>query len=325
MRPRKKDRHLPNCVFLRSGSYYYVKRGKWENIGKTLEEALKAYASRVASTGDDMPALLERYYNSLTVAPNTKLSYATAKGHLSKILEEFKPSQVTARHVTNIMDEYKSKPGTANIMRSFLIGALQMGIRDDLVTTNVARETRPFKLKARDRYLTDEEFITIRNHANAHLRLIMDVCYMTAQRIGDVLAIKHADVSDQGITFIQSKTKHRMMVAMTPELRDVVKQAKALHTSVKGMTLFHNRMGRPYLYDYVRSWWNTACTEAGVENANIHDIRAKAATDAHKQGMDSKALLGHISESSHNKYLRSKDTPVAQALSLSIGARQNRF
>ena len=32
MRPRKKDRHLPSCVFLKSGSYYYVKRNKWERL-----------------------------------------------------------------------------------------------------------------------------------------------------------------------------------------------------------------------------------------------------------------------------------------------------
>ena len=315
MRPRKKDRHLPSCVFLKSGSYYYVKRGKWEMIGKTLEEALKAYASRVASVGEDMPSLLERYYNSLTVAPNTKRSYLTAKNHLSRILAEFRPSQVTAKDVATIMLKFKDQPGTANIMRTFLIGAFQMGIMDDLVTTNVARDTRPFRLKARDRYLSDDEFIAIRHHANEHLQLIMDVCYMTGQRIGDVLAIRHADISEQGITFVQSKTKHRMMVAMTQELREVVKKARSLHQSVKGFHLFHHRNGKPYLYDYVRVWWNAACKDAGIDNAHIHDIRAKAATDANKAGMDSKALLGHISEASHNKYLRSKDTPVAQALS----------
>jgi hypothetical protein len=46
-------------------------------------------------------------------------------------------------------------------------------------------------------------------------------------------------------------------------------------------------------------------------SADIHDIRAKAATDARAQGLDSKSLLGHASESAHLRYLRGKETPVA--------------
>ena len=40
MRPRKTDTDLPPCVYLRRGTYFYVKRGEWTNVGKTLEEAL---------------------------------------------------------------------------------------------------------------------------------------------------------------------------------------------------------------------------------------------------------------------------------------------
>jgi len=316
MRPRKKDRHLPSCVFLKSGSYYYVKRNKWERLADNLPDALKAYASRVASTGELMPALLERYLLSLKVSKNTLLSYTTAKNHLSKILVEFRPDQVSARDVLTIMERHKDKPGTANVMRSVLIGAFQLALADGLVETNVARESKPHRTKPRDRYLSDAEFYGIRSKANDHLKLIMDMCYMTGQRIGDVLAIRYADISDEGITIVQAKTKHRMMISWTPELTETVAKAKALHKSVKGLTLFHNRSGRPYLYDYIRAWWNKACTDAKVEDAHIHDIRAKAATDAEKQGLDSKALLGHMSESSHNRYLRSKDTPTVIALGM---------
>jgi len=51
---------------------------------------------------------------------------------------------------------------------------------------------------------------------------------------------------------------------------------------------------------------------AQVEDANFHDLRAASATDADEQGMDSQALLGHTTESSHRRYLRSKKVPVAQ-------------
>lgn len=37
-RPRKHNIDLPPCVYLRSGSYYLVKQGKWLRIGKNLAD-----------------------------------------------------------------------------------------------------------------------------------------------------------------------------------------------------------------------------------------------------------------------------------------------
>ena len=81
------------------------------------------------------------------------------------------------------------------------------------------------------------------------------------------------------------------------------------------MTLFSNRQGKPWDYSTISLLWRKAVKESGIENARIHDIRAKAATDAKSQGIDSKELLGHQSESSHNRYLRSKETAVATPVS----------
>ena len=33
MRPRKNDSGLPPCVYLRNGSYFYVKKNVWKNLG----------------------------------------------------------------------------------------------------------------------------------------------------------------------------------------------------------------------------------------------------------------------------------------------------
>lgn len=40
MRPRKTDLELPKCVYFRSGTYYYVKDGKWNSIGKEINDAV---------------------------------------------------------------------------------------------------------------------------------------------------------------------------------------------------------------------------------------------------------------------------------------------
>ena len=146
------------------------------------------------------------------------------------------------------------------------------------------------------------------------MRAIMDICYLTGQRIGDVLSIKYSDLSDEGIAFIQEKTSTRLTVAWSPDLRTAVDTAKSLHQSVKGMTLFHTRDGGKYSYSTIQTWWVRAKKYSGIENAHIHDIRAKSATDAKKQGVDSMALLGHKSESVHQRYLRHKESPVVQGI-----------
>ena len=94
-------------------------------------------------------------------------------------------------------------------------------------------------------------------------------------------------------------------------LAEVIATAKTLHQSVKGFTLFHKRDGKPIPYGTLYHQWSNACRGAKVEDAHFHDIRAAAATDAKAQGLDSKTLLGHTTESSHNRYLRSKETKVA--------------
>ncbi len=103
---------------------------------------------------------------------------------------------------------------------------------------------------------------------------------------------------------------------MMADLRDAIGQARALNRSVKGFHLFHTRQGKPFSYWTIRTLWGRATAAAGVEDAHIHDIRAKAATDAKAQGIDSKALLGHTTETSHNRYLRSKEIPTVRPLKI---------
>lgn len=315
MRPRKTDRHLPSCVYLRSGSYYHVKAGKWTMIGSDLPSALKAYAKILSAPKDKMPALVERYIEQLSVAPATKRSYISAKNHLVKILVDMEPQEITAQDVRRIIACYKKQPGVANSLKKVLVGSLELAFEEERVERNVARDVMSLKTVARDRYITDDEYSRLYSKASELMQMIMDMLYLTGQRIGDVLSIRYADISEDGITFKQEKTGARLLVSWTPDLAQTVSKARTYHQSVKGLTLFHDHAGKKYRYERIRDQWETVCKRAGVENAHLHDIRAKAATDAKKQGMNSQVLLGHTTESSHRRYLRNKETPVTPALS----------
>lgn len=307
-------RDLPKRMHLKHGGYYYVHRNKWTFLARDYGDALRIYAGIIAPKRGGFVALLDRYMAGLTLAPKTLKTYTVVANRLRTAFQEFEPSDIQPHHLYRYLSvKGVSRPMSAHY-RSVMVGAMQLAVKEGLVAQNLMREVENFSSGKRDRYLTDAEFRAIRDKATPTLRSIMDLCYCTAQRIGDILAIRHSDLTEDGIAFKQQKTDTRLCVAWSPELEQAVKDAKALHQSLKGMTLLHTRQGTPFKYSTVRTLWDRACKAAKVENAHLHDIRAKAATDAKKQGIDSKALLGHKSDAVHQRYLRGKDVPIVQGL-----------
>jgi integrase len=310
-RPRKQNRELPACVYLKHGSYFYVKNGKWHNLGKDKKVALNEYTRLTCRPRDGVPGLIYRWLEGSDISDGSMPVYKSAAKALAKVFAEFEPHEVTARDILALMHHNRAKPVTANLYRTVMLNALEFGFMENIVERNVARDVRPFKTKARDRYLSDQEFNAVQAAASPVLRSMMDLLYLTGQRISDIISIRHADLTDEGILFRQQKTGHRILVAWSDELRVAVAEARKISKNIKGMTLYSNRTGKPWSYSSISLMWRNAVKAAGIENAKIHDIRAKSATDAQSQGLDSKKLLGHASESSHNRYLRNKKTAVA--------------
>jgi integrase len=180
---------------------------------------------------------------------------------------------------------------------------------------NPARPVKRHSEHKRTRLMTDEEFEAISSYKNPALKVIMELCYYTAQRIDDVLSIKTSDISEVGIEFEQMKTGKRLIVKMNPSILAAIKSAKALHPSkVTPIYLLGQRNGKKRNYSGVRGLFNRAKKEANIEGVTLHDIRAKSITDAKKAGIDSMALGGHESESSHKRYLRSKEVDIVDGM-----------
>lgn len=321
MRPRKRDRHLPARVYAKHGAYWYVHRGKWTRIGSTLPDALDAYAKLVAPVASGgMPDLIRRVFDHIrpNLAENTIKQYEQAARRLSVILAEFSPDQVQPKHVAAIKMELADTPNMANRLLSFLRVVFQHAVEWQECDSNPCVGIKRHAEGKRDRYMTHEEFSAIRAHAPPTLQCIMDLCYLTGQRIGDVLQIKLADISSAGIDFEQQKTGKKLRVAMTAELAEVIERAKGLHASsnVRSMYLLWLRLGKPYSYGGVRDAFRQAAALAGVEDARIHDLRAKSITDASRQGLDAQKLAGHTSGKMTERYIRLRDLDTAEPPSI---------
>lgn len=296
------------------GAYYLVRANKWHRLASNLHDALVEYARLTA--GPEKAAFGKLIADvladmKLTVAPSTFKNYTTCSRRVLEAFEEFAPQQVKPYHVARFLDDNKATPSMANLLHSFLRGTFKRAVRWGVVEADPTRDIEQFKTAKRDRYITAAEYAKIREHATPTLQCLMDLAYITGQRIGDCRHVRYADISEAGVYVKQQKTKARVLIGMTPDLDEVIGRAKAIHQSVKGLTLFHRRDGTPIPYATLYHQWTRACELAKVKDANFHDIRAAAATDAHAEGRDSKTLLGHTTESSHNRYLRSKAVKVA--------------
>lgn len=313
-RPRKRDRHLPARMYFKHGRYWYVAGGKWTALPPDLPSALVEYGRFISPPSGEMGKLIDRVMDQLAqkVRPSTMAQYRLVAKRLKDILKDFSPDQVRGKHIAAIKLHHGKTPNMANRMLSVLRSVFAYAVEWQLVDSNPCIGVKRHVERKRDRYITDHEFLAVKGCAGKRLAAIMDVAYLTGQRIGDVLKIRYADISDEGIYFEQEKTGARLLVRMSPELRAAIDRAKvAGGDNIRAITLFHTR-GKPVSYFSVRDQFDTARKAAGVEDMHIHDIRAKSLTDTKRQGKDAQKLAGHTDAKMTARYIRLREVDQAE-------------
>lgn len=314
MRPRKKDRHLPACMHYKHGAYYYLKRNQWERLSHDYAEALELYAQKVDPKGGGMEALIDEVlaYIRPRLKPNTIKQYEAAAAKLKPILREFAPHQVKGRHIAEVKVHFAKTPNMANRYISFLRVVFAQAVEWQRIDSNPCIGIKRHKEKERDRLMTEDEFFAIRDGAQHRaVPVVMDLCLLTGQRISDVLGIKNADISPEGVYFQQEKTDKKRLIKMNPDLEAAIARAREVHPRKIGPpgtyeTLLYTRGGRPYSYKTIYDAFVRARKAAGINDVTIHDMRAKSGTDAEEQGIDPQKLLGHSSAQQTKRYLRKK-------------------
>lgn len=323
-RPRKTERHLPPCVYFKHGAYYYVKGGKWERIGTSLGDALAEYARRHEQPKGGMADLIDRVYahhcKVKRLSDNTKGQYKIAAAVLKRKLAQFAPPQVKGTHIAQVQASMAETPNMANRVLSFAKTVFNYAVAWGEVDGNPCTGAGRLHENRRKRYLTHKEYDAIYAQAGPRLQVIMDLQYLTGQRINDVLKLRRSQITEEGIRLKPQKTKNstgvEMLLKWTPELKSVVERAKALSGDVPALTLLRGRGGKAPDYRTVADQFTKAAKAAGVEDARPNDQRAKSATDANKQGKDVQHLLGHSSPAQTERYIRQRETPEVEGPSL---------
>ena len=212
-----------------------------------------------------------------------------------------------------MMDMYVDSPATANRLLTVLRLVYQWALDREIVPHNPCVSVKRLPQKSRDRLITDAEYAAIYRQAPDWMQVVMDLCYFTGQRIGDVLKIEYSHLTDEGIFIEQEKTKKRLIIAWTPELKSVVARAKETKNTVRSIRyVVSGRAGTKRAHSNVWRTFKTAARKAGIHDVTLHDIRAMSGTSADNQGIDPTALLGHTDQRTTKIYLRDRTTKVVK-------------
>lgn len=310
-RRRKSNTGLPARMYLKHGAYWHVSNGIWTRLGKSLAEALEAYARLYEAPQGSMPWLIDQAMPHINrgCKPRTVAQYAIAAKKLKRYLRDFSPEQVLPKHVARIKLQYANTPNMTNRVITVLRMVFAYAVEQQLVNSNPVIGIKRHEEKKRKRLITSDQYAAIYAHANPRLQVIMELLRLTGQRIQDVLTLRRDALLEDGIRFVQMKEDAKLIVRWTPALRQVVERAKGL-SKVPAITLLRNRRGKPPDYNTIHFQWRIACKAAGVEDATPHDLRALALTQAKKEGKDPTALAGHTTSQTTIRYLRAKEEPL---------------
>lgn len=331
----KKD--LPKGVHQKHSAYYLVRQNKWVRLCAVkdgIPAVYRALADLDQPVSDDrLPALVANWLKEVSSGRSKKTqendAYQCRK--ISESFIEFRAGQVTPPIVVKFLKQFRAMPRTHNAyrstMRELMRYAEEQGFRP--AGSNPVDSVKTMKLRARDRYITDSELRRIkvgavyskahpatghkmRNRGGLMLCALIDMAYLTGQRIGDLLQIEWADVGRDGILFAPEKVEHstgqKVLIEWTPKLRVLVERVKALKRRDITRYLITTQEGQQLTYSGASSAWERAIKRSGVQGCTFHDIRAKAITDKDRvEGIgQAQRMGGHSTQSQTSDYIRHK-------------------
>lgn len=308
-RTRSRDPDLKNYPGLnRKGGAYYFGRA-WKPLGSDKAEAIRQYhlihgakdSRRTVSTLID--ACIPSWEG---LADNTKRSYTRMAEIIRKHFGSAPVEQVKTSHVRRFLDLHPKKPYARNVV--ILFGSMMSkAVGWDWRAENPCREVKKGNVSRRKRYLSDAEFVAIREKVSPPHQIAMDLAYKFDLAVGEVVSIKLANIDAEEMRVWRAKTKKWIVITLTPDAREIISRAKALRRPVRSLYLLTSPAGTPYKAATVSGAIRRAARAIGIKDARFHDIRAKSASDEQETAQ---GRLGHADSRTTQIYLR-KPLPVS--------------
>ena len=151
---------------------------------------------------------------------------------------------------------------------------------------------------------------------------IARLCYLTASRAGEVVALPVNAISHEAISIKQTKTKATKEINLYPELSDVVKQL----VPQKGVYYFPGRSGQTHItLRAFQKQLDKTCDYLGIKGASSHSFRM--ATHLYRAGVDLESIrqvTGHKSLDSLTLYIDIPRLEAQSKVAAAVGKLWNR-
>ncbi|MEX3933340.1 tyrosine-type recombinase/integrase [Paraburkholderia phymatum] len=162
-------------------------------------------------------------------------------------------------------------------------------------------------------YVEDDLYARVYANADQPTKDAMDLAYLAGQRPQDTLNYDERDIRDGFLLIDQGKTKKKLRMEVTGELRAVIDRIRARKAAYKVVTtaLVVNEKGGRLTLRALQLRFGDAREKAGIktDEFQFRDLRAKAATDKTDSTGDirqAQKQLGHESVSMTEHYVRKR-------------------
>jgi len=305
-------------TYWKNGAFYWVSpANKWVRLGATEAEARDAHAklAQVKFQPGTVGSLLERFVREVVPSKSarTQADYQDAVRYLTAAFGTMAVKSLDRRCISDYLTK-RGAPVRANREVAVLSAALTYAMNWGMIQANPCYRLKRNPETGRSRYVENSEFTAVKSVAPTVVQDVMEVGYVTSQRISDVLKIKLSDLRDNGIYVCQNKTGARLLLRMSGDVADMVKRRAAT-----AKTYLFEHDGKPYTYDGYASMFKRATQRAldqGLieERFTIHDLRAKSLTDADLRGLDAQKLAGHTTRKQTEEYIKRRRTVEVDSL-----------
>ncbi|MET3652512.1 site-specific integrase [Dyella japonica] len=316
-RKRTANKHLPRRMQLKHGAYYYVSRkdGKphWLRLGDDYAIALQEWAKLEGAARPDKMTVGGAIAHYLQVAgkrlsPRTVDNYGWSAKALLPVFGEMLLEEVERSHVYTYLVQKGNV--AANRDRALLSAAYNHMMNAGLYKGENPAAGMRFRNKetARDRYVTDAELDALVAQASTRFGDLLQFAYITGMRQLDLVSLNLTAATDDGIAYIDSKTKKRHVIGWTDELTTLWKRIAGLR--IGSQPAFLTRDGTRYTTTGLKASWRHVKLRAKLGDLTFHDIRRKSGSDADDEA-HAQQLLGHADPKVTRKHYRAKPTTVS--------------
>jgi integrase len=264
--------------------------------------------------GDTLGRVLDDYVAShryRRLAPNSQRLYDRAIREIRDAHGHDPVAGIRRREVRLMLEEWSDRPTTHNTILTVWRNVLDLAVEDELIEANPAARFEHLPTGTRQRW-TDAQVDYALATAPEWLRRAILLGLHTAQRAGDVVAMRWDRYDGQVIRLVQQKTGTAMEIPVSPTLR---REMEAWKADRRTLTILSTVTGRPWkpnvFYTKVSLWLSQHPAMEGCTFHGLRHTQAARLAEAGSTALEIQAVTGHRNLTTVARYTRGVDQRAA--------------